>query len=90
VIILEKFNHPYTHKLISTALFNEYKSVEVYFGRNGGWIQSYFKIKKYADFMPPGVLKRLKQENAGDIELYNYALELFNQRAFLNEKITSE
>ena len=81
VIILEKFNHPYTHKLISTALFNKYKSVTIYKGRNSGWIQSYFKIKKYADFIPPSVLKRLKKENAGDIELYNYALELFNTRA---------
>jgi hypothetical protein len=91
VVILEKLKHPYTNKIMKSALFGTYeptsnknKNVGT-LGRNRG-LFSPLGIKKYTEFMPPGVLKRLKIENAGDIELYNYALELFNKRSMALNK----
>ena len=78
--------HPYTNKIISSALFHIYKpsdkDISNIIGRNRG-LSSFLGIKKYVNFMPTKVLKRLKIENAGDIELYNYALDLFNKNARL-------
>lgn len=44
-------------------------------------IVSKAESRSYTEFMPPTVLEYLKKENALDLELYRYAVELFEARA---------
>ena len=88
-LITEYYNTPGTIAAFESAIrYNHtddfHKSVQGQLGMyyNNGTIQKLegHKKKKYRSMMPPSIVKYLEEDNAEDIELYNFAANLFMKR----------
>eukprot|EP01041_Mallomonas_annulata_P005039 gene5039-10096_t len=81
-IIMEQFSTNRTRNAIRSAFFGTYDFFNpLHLQRKNSGIGTLLGLHSYSSLVPPVVLKKLREENAGDIELYDYALKLFDQRA---------
>ena len=80
-IIMEKYGEYSTAGAIASVLgADQHDIASISVGTHAG-ASKLASSSSYRDIMPPSVVKYLEAENAWDIEFYNYAVEVFEERA---------
>jgi len=79
-ILIDDFDSPITKKALTAAMFGKYTEMSSFGEANAG-LMTNVGTNDYNDIMPPTILEKMRRENAADIALYEYAVELFGNRA---------